>query len=239
MEKRDRQVNGSFKAAAHSGNGTILRTAYRSGDPENGVNAAMSIYDTTGMVSVKAKVEGYDDAMNVLYLLSFLEDIFGTGSRDSFPVECELEYTGEEYYPEAYFYGVNYKAGALDAVGGDYSKISDDAVNNYFMVDKLPLVPGKTVKFMLELHPGQIDWINGSGFELVVPELAAVKIVHSDDVEPSDPSTEPTTPTDPEEPEEDGVVGVSSTSGGCETGTGIFAAVILAGAAILGKMKRK
>ena len=242
VEKRDRQASGSFKAAAHSGNGTILRTAYRSGDPENGVNAAMSIYDTTGTVNVKAKVEGYDDAMDVLYLLSFLADVVGTGSRDAFPVECELTYNGEEYYHEAYFYGVNYKAGALDAVGGDYSKISDDAVNNYFMVDKLPLVPGKTVKFMLELHPGQIDWINGSGFELVVPELAAETIATSDDVTPSDPATDPTTdpttPTDPEEPEDSGEIGVSSTSGGCETGTGIFAAVILAGAAILRRKSR-
>ena len=234
--KQERQASASFRAAAHTGNGTILRTAYRSGDEENGVNSAMSVYDTTGTVSLKAKVEGYDDAIDILYLLSFIEDIVGTGSRDSFPVECELEYTGDEYYPEAYFYGVNYKPGALEAVNNDYSKVSDDAISGYFMVDKLMLVPGKTVKFILELHPGQVDWINGSGFELVVPELTAAKIVDSDDVDSGSSGG-----TDSGSGSGSGgteVIGVGSTSGGCESGIGIFAALILAGAFISGKAER-
>ena len=225
----------SFKAAAHSGNGTIFRTVYRDGDADGGVSSAMNIYDTTGTVSVKAKFNGYED-IDIPYLLGMIREVSKTDSRDAIPVECELTYTGDEYYPEAYFYGIRCKAGAMDTLSGDYSNISDDVVSEYFLVDKLPLVPNKTLKFTIRIYPGEIDWVNGSGFQLVVPELAAN--VNSKDVTPSDPPT-PTEPTDPEEPEDNSEIGVSSTSGGCETGTGIFAAVILAGAAVLGKMKRK
>ncbi len=237
VDKQNRKVNGSFKAAAHTGNGTILRTAYRRGESDGGkegVKSAMSVYDTTGTVNVNAKIEGYDD-VNILYLLELFAEIAAADSSDSIPVECEIEYSGDEYYHEAYFYGVRYKAGALDAVNGDYSKISDDAVKDYFLVDRLPLVPGETVRIIMNLHSGDIDWVNGSGFQLVVPELAADEIIYSDDVD-GGTSDESDSGGDSDS---GGEVGVSSSSGGCETGVGIFAAMILTGALTFRTMKRR
>ena len=190
VNKHNAKVSGAFKAAAHSGNGTIFRTAYRRGDSEGRVSPASTVYDTTGTVSVNAKLDG-EEKIEVPYLLPMLGEMPAVNSRDAIPVECEITYNGNEYYPEAYFYGVRYTPGTLDSVYGN-SIVSDDAVSEYFMVESLPLVPGKTVKFTMSLHPDDVDWENGSGFELVVPELTTAKVVQSD--------------------------GVGSTSGGCESG---------------------
>ena len=236
VNKQNAKASRAFKAAAHSGNGTILRTAYRNGESDGGVNSAMTIYDTTGTVSVKAKIEGYED-VEIMSLLELFAEIAAMDSRDSIPVECELEYKGDEYYHEAYFYGVRYKPGALNAANGDYSKVSDDAVKDYFVVDKLPLVPGSTVKFMMSLHPGDIDWENGSGFQLVVPELAADSGTASDDV---DGGTDSGGDSGSDGKESDsGITVLPSSSGGCDAGAGIFAVMILSGALIFGRMKRR
>ena len=120
---------------------------------------------------------------------------------------------------------------------GDYSKVSDDAVKDYFVVDKLPLVPGSTVKFMMSLHPGDIDWENGSGFQLVVPELAADSGTASDDV---DGGTDSGGDSGSDGKESDsGITVLPSSSGGCDAGAGIFAVMILSGALIFGRMKRR
>ena len=191
---------------------------------------------------MKAKVEGYED-IGILYLLELFAEIAALDSRDSIPVECELEYKGEEYYHEAYFYGVRYKPGALDSANGDFSKISDDAVKDYFMVEKVPLVPGKTVKFVMSLHSGDIDWENGSGFQLVVPELAAYSFMGSNDVDGGSGSGGDTGSEGDSQSEETEsgreITVLPSSSGGCEAGTGIFAVMLLSGALIFRTMKRR
>ena len=242
VNKQNDKASGAFKAAAHSGNGTILRTAYRNGESDGGVHSAMTVYDTTGTLSVKAKVEGYE-GIEILYLLELFAEIAALDSRDSIPVECELEYKGDEYYHEAYFYGVRYKPGALDSANGDFSKISDDAVKDYFMVEKVPLVPGNTVKFVMSLHSGDIDWENGSGFQLVVPELAAYSFMGSNDVDGGSGSGGDTGSDGGSQSEETEsgreITVLPSSSGGCEAGTGIFAVMLLSGALIFRTMKRR
>ncbi|MBQ7192922.1 MAG: hypothetical protein IJR98_00950, partial [Synergistaceae bacterium] len=221
VNKNAAHTSASFKAASHTGNGTILRTAYRSGEADGGnagVKSAATIYDTTGTVSIHAKIED-NEYVELMDFLSLLEEIAAMDSRDYIPVECNIEYKGDEYYHEAYLYGVNYKPGALDALNGDRSKISDDVVANIYCVESLALVPGMNTTFIIKLHPGDVDWVNGSGFELVVPELTASAA--------DDPTPEP-------------VSGVSSSSsGGCGAVTGSLLTMIFAGAMIFRTAKRK
>ena len=195
----------------------------------------MTVYDTTGTLSVKAKVEGYED-IGILYLLELFAEIAALDSRDSIPVECELEYKGDEYYHEAYFYGVRHKPGALDSANGDFSKISDDAVKDYFMVEKVPLVPGNTVKFVMSLHSGDIDWENGSGFQLVVPELAAYSFMESNDVDGGSGSGGDTGSDGGSQSEETEsgreITVLPSSSGGCEAGFTAFALLSVLGLAL-------
>ncbi|MBQ6112987.1 MAG: hypothetical protein IJL10_01865, partial [Synergistaceae bacterium] len=228
--KQNAKASGAFKAAAHSGNGTIFRTTYKSGGggTDGEVKSAATIYDTTGKVSINAKFidedrETFDD-VNLIELLGILEDIaYETESRDYIPIMCELAYSGEEYYPEAYFYGVNYKPGALDAVSGDRSKLTNDAISNRYIAEKLPLVPGKTARFLIHIHPGDVDWLNGTGFDLIVPELVSSGSSSSGGSDGSGEVAE----------------GVSSSSGGCEAVTGSLAMMIFAGAMIFRKARRK
>ena len=232
--KQNAKASGAFKAAAHSGNGTIFRTTYRSGGADSEVKSAATIYDTTGKVSINAKFidedsETFDD-VNLIELLGILEDIaYETESRDYIPIMCELAYSGEEYYPEAYFYGVNYKPGALDAVSGDRSKLTNDSISNRYLAEKLPLVPGKTTRFLIHIHHGDVDWLNGTGFELIVPELVSSGSSSSGG---SDGSGDSGGSGEVAE-------GVSSSSGGCEAVTGSLAMMIFAGAMIFRKARRK
>lgn len=225
-------ASASFKAAAHSGNGTIYRTAYRRGESDGGnagVKSAATLYDTTGTVSIHAKFDDFEN-IELVDFLGFLEDIVATDSRDYIPVECNIEYKGSEYYHEAYLYGINYKPGALDAVSGDRSKVSDDAIGNIYCVKSLALVPGMDFTFTLKIHPGEIDWVNGSGFQLVVPELAGSSNGDGDDSDDD---------YDDDDDYDESVNGVSSSSGGCGAVTGSLVTMIFAGAVILKTAKRK
>ncbi|MBQ6969417.1 MAG: hypothetical protein IJP85_03725, partial [Synergistaceae bacterium] len=232
--KQSAKANGSFKAAAHSGNGTIFRTTYRSGGTGGEVKSATTMYDSTGQVSINTKfIDEYDesfDDVNLVELLGLLEDIaYETESRDYSPLMCEITYTGEEYYPEAYFYGVNYKPGAMDAVSGYRSKLTNDSISRRYLAEKLSLVPGKTTSFLIHIHPGDVDWQNGTGFELIVPELVSSGSSGSGGSDDSGGGS--------------GEVaeGVSSSSGGCEAVTGSLAMMmmIFAGAMIFSKAIRR
>ncbi|MBQ6919838.1 MAG: hypothetical protein IJQ74_05860, partial [Synergistaceae bacterium] len=206
----------------------------RSGGTGGEVKSATTMYDSTGQVSINTKfIDEYDesfDDVNLVELLGLIEDIaYETESRDYIPIMCELAYSGEEYYPEAYFYGVNYKPGALDAVSGDRSKLTNDAISNRYIAEKLPLVPGKTARFLIHIHPGDVDWLNGTGFELIVPELVSSGSSSSGG---SDGSGDSGGSGEVAE-------GVSSSSGGCEAATGSLAMMIFAGAIIFKKARRK
>ncbi|MBQ7267246.1 MAG: hypothetical protein IJR11_02635, partial [Synergistaceae bacterium] len=70
----------------------------------------------------------------------------------------------------------------------------------------------------------EVDWVNGAGFQLVVPELTSVNVLY------------PKSDSDSGE----GSEGVSSSSGGCETVTGSLAMMmIFAGAMIFSKAIRR
>ena len=225
------QANGTFKAAAHSGNGTIFQTAYRSGKSNGGFKTSETVYAAADTVNINSKLLDEEDIyrlgdrargnnIEVLELLGLVEYIASTSSRDYVPLMCEITYNGNESYPEAYFYGVNYNAGALDAVNGDQSKLTESAVRERFLVEQIHLVPGRTETFVMHIHPDEVDWVNGAGFQLVVPELTSVNVLY------------PKSDSDSGE-------GVSSSSGGCGAVTGSLAMMFFAGAMIFKKAKRK
>ncbi|MBQ6919646.1 MAG: hypothetical protein IJQ74_04895 [Synergistaceae bacterium] len=229
--KQTAQANGAFKAAAHSGDGTIFRTTYRSGGTDGEVRSATTIYDTTGKVSINTRFidESRDvfDDVEIIQVFGLIEDIaYVVASHDYIPLMCEVTYTGAEYYPEAYFYGVNYKPGALDAVSGDRSKLTNDSISKRFLAEKLPLVPNKTTRFLIHIHPGEVDWVNGAGFELVVPELVSSNSGSGGSGDSGGGS--------------EYSEGVSTSSGGgCEAVTGSLAMMIFAGAIIFKKARRE
>lgn len=139
----------------------------------------------------------------------------------TYSIVVDITYDGDEYYPEAYLCGYNYKAGAFDS--GDFE------VNHLFMKYKIALVPHETTTVVINLSKEYMDYVNGTGFEIVIPELGeSVRVDTREEGSSEAPSGE-----------DNPITVLPSSSGGCETGTGIFAVMILAGAAILEKMKRK
>ena len=43
----------------------------------------------------------------------------GVSEDASVSIHCTLRYNGDEYYPEAFLYGINFKVGALDNITED------------------------------------------------------------------------------------------------------------------------
>ena len=186
------------------------------------MNSAMSVYDKSGTLEVNVTFDTFEE-IEILYFMSVLAELVDELSPDAFPytipVECSIEYKGSEYYPEVYFYGFNYKPRALASVSGDYSKLSDDAVGDAFLLEDISLVPNTTNVYTIHINPRFIDWRNGAGFEIVVPELSVADV--SEDASGAD---------DESGGDESGgteVIGIGSTSGGCEALSGNMAEVIL------------
>ncbi|MBR4197136.1 MAG: hypothetical protein IKQ95_10595 [Synergistaceae bacterium] len=215
--------------------GAVFRTAYRPGDAGSGnVESAVRVPDKNGKINVNVTFQGYDE-IGILYFLSLLWETVNSTSPDALPytvpVECEVEYNGDEYYPEVYLYGFNYKPGAMDSVNGDESLLSDDAIGEAFLIENISLVPHTRNVYTIHMNPSFMEWRNGVGFEIVVPELSVADV--SEDASGAD---------DDSGGDESGgseVIGIGSTSGGCEAGAGISAALILAGAFIFRKAKEK
>ena len=215
--------------------GAVFRTAYRPGDAGSGnVESAVRVPDKNGKINVNVTFQGYDE-IGILYFLSLLWETINSTSPDALPytvpVECEVEYNGDEYYPEVYLYGFNYKPGAMDSVNGDESLLSDDAIGEAFLIENISLVPNTRNVYTIHMNPSFMEWRNGVGFEIVVPELSVADV--SEDASGAD---------DDSGGDESGgseVIGIGSTSGGCEAGAGISAALILAGAFIFRKAKEK
>ncbi|MBR4197134.1 MAG: hypothetical protein IKQ95_10585 [Synergistaceae bacterium] len=226
----------SFKASATTLNptpkGSVFRTVYRRGEKVAGsedVNSAMSVYDKSGTLEVNVTFDTFED-IEILYFMSVLAELVDSISPDVFPytipVECSVEYNGSEYYPEVYFYGFNYKPGALASVSGDYSLLTDDDVGDSFLIENISLVPNTTNVYTIHINPRFIDWRNGAGFEIVVPELSVADV--------SGDASE----TDDDSGTADEAIGVGSSGGGCEAGVGLFAVLIFAGAVAFRAAKR-
>ena len=239
--------SSSFKASAGTLNptpkGTVFRTAYipgAKGSESGNVNSAMSVYDKSGTLEVNVTFDTFED-IEILYFMSVLAELVDELSPDVFPytipVECSIEYNGTEYYPEVYFYGFNYKPGMLDSVSGDYSKLSDDAVGDAFLIENISLVPNTTNVYTIHINPRFIDWRNGAGFEIVVPELSVADV--SGDSSGTEDDSGSDTSGDGQSGEENPITVLPSSGGGCETGVGILAAVILAGALIFRKTESR
>ena len=222
-------VNASVRASgAMSSRGTIYRAVSRksSGNAEGAVFSSESGLGTISTMSTFGGVNGLD--------LPGLLAVFGEGYSNgvdtetikaeddaTYSIVMDITYDGDEYHPEAYLCGYNYKAGALDS--GDFE------VDHLFLKYKIALVPHETTTVVINLSKEHMDYVNGTGFEIVIPELGeSVRVDTREEGSSEAPSGE-----------DNPITVLPSSSGGCETGTGIFAVMILAGAAILGKMKRK
>ena len=107
-----------------------------------------------------------------------------------------------------------------------------------FLEYKISLVPHTTNTVVVNLSKEYMDYVNGTGFEIVVPELSeSVLIAHNDEFggnesNGTDESGESTV-------NDIGVGGVGSSSGGCEAGAGVLTAILLAITLILKKAECK
>ena len=204
------------------------------------INAASNTLDRTGSISADVKLLGFEsdeapiDTVDFLMVLGLLSEMANVSEDAVAQMEFTVTYDGDEYYPEVYLQGVNFKEGVRDQVAERGYPLQDE-VSSAFAVHKMALIPHTTVNFMLELTPRAIDFRNGAGFEFYVPELAAASVYEeiansqeqedpSVDPEPGvdpDPSTDPETPTS----------NLGSPGGGCDAfGLGLAA---LAGIALL------
>ena len=232
-----KKTRASVKASGVvSPRGTIYRAVSRNASENGGgVFSSEGGSDKISTMSTFGDLEGLD--------LRSLLGVFGEGysngednvetiranDNETYPVVVNIKYEGDEYYPEAYFYGFNYKPGSQN---GDFSE-----VDHSFMQYRMALVPHTTSTLIINVSKEYMDFINGTGFEIVVPELSESATIYtvSDDYEGS--TGDDTGGDDSGESEPIRVL--PSSSGGCETGTGIFAALIFAGALLFRKSGRR
>ena len=91
-------------------------------------------------------------------------------------MEFSVTYNGDEYYPEVYLHGVNFKEGVRDQVSERGYPVRDE-VDSMFAVHRMALVPHTTTHFMMTITPRVIGFENGAGFEFYVPEIAAASVL--------------------------------------------------------------
>ena len=227
--KGKRGITGSSVRASRalSPRGTIYRAV--SGGSGGEVFSSAEGLGTIGVMSTFGETNGLD--------FSDLLQVFGDGlsngsendpltaSEDvSYPIVMEIRYDGEEHYPEAYLCGYNYKAGTqtdhgMVRGGGD--------VDHAFLSYRMALVPHTTTTIVVNLNKSYMDYQNGTGFEIVVPAIAAEsvleEIANSVEITSQDISGD-----GGEEPAEDGNSGesteeVNKSGGGCNALAGSFA----------------
>ena len=212
--RNNSSANASVRASSVlSPRGTIYRAVSRraSGNGGGKVSSSESGY---GMADVSVLFEDEDINENGLLdyvTLQDLLDVFGDGlissngdesaaieaeDNTTYTVLVDIDYNGDEYYPEAYLYGVNYKAGSLDS--------GDAEVSNAYMQYKISLVPHTKSQVVVTLSNEYMDYENGTGFEIVVPSLSGVIYNNEEDYEEYSNGSP--------------VSGTSSSSGGCEAG---------------------
>ncbi len=204
------------------------------------INAASNTLDRTGSISADVRLLGLEesgapiDTVDFLMVLGVLSEWAEVSEDATAQMEFTVTYNGDEYYPEVYLQGVNFKPGVSEQVAERGYPLQDE-IESVFAVHKMALIPHTTVNFPLELTPRAIDFRNGAGFEFYVPELAAASVYEeiansqeqeTDTGDETDPSVDPEPSTDPETPTST----VGSSGGGCDAFG--FGLVALAGIAL-------
>ena len=219
-----RNMTASMRAAAGrstpvlSSRGTIYQavSVSPSENAEGAVYSSTRGLDTLSIMSMFEEREGLDFEELLEVFRKGLSngdddaDVLKAKDDETYSVVIDITYNGDEYYPEAYLCGYNYKNGTLTAGTGE--------VDHAYMDYRISLVPHTTTTVVVNLDKQYLDYINGTGFEIVVPELSG-----------SEPEPEP----EPE-PESDNIIG-SSGGGGCDSGFTALSLGILISALILRK----
>ena len=246
----DVEKKNSTRAAIMAGSvkpehsdGVLFSTLYRKGQGAvNGstVRPAIEIEDREGKIKADIKfadLESDEDNVSFIMLLGLLADSFDISPDKTVTFECSIRYDGDEYYPEAYLNGINLKPGVLEQAGEGFIPSQDDIDSN-FLVHKMALVPHTTTKFMMTLSPRGIEWENGAGFEIYVPEISGASVLEeiANSNEPEDSSEAPEDSETPDTPDgsdkPSGSIPGSSGGGGCTMGFGAFALIVLSGLAL-------
>ncbi|MBQ3394882.1 MAG: hypothetical protein IJG55_00955, partial [Synergistaceae bacterium] len=209
-----------------SSRGTIYQavSVNPSENAEGAVYSSTRGLDTLSIMSMFEEREGLDFRELLEVFRKGLSN--GDGDADvlkaeddtTYPVTIDITYDGDEYYPEAYLCGYNYKNGTLDENGSG-------EVDHSYMDYMISLVPHTTTTVVINLDKQYMDYINGTGFEIVVPALSGSG---------SNPEPEPAPEPDPES---DNIIG-SSGGGGCDSGFTALSLGILISALILRKKSR-
>ena len=174
------------------------------------------------------------DTVDFLILLGVLSEMADVSEDAIAQMEFSVTYDGDEYYPEVYLQGVNFKEGVRDQVEERGYPVGDE-IESMFAVHRMALVPHTTTHFTMTLTPRTIGFKNGAGFEFYVPDIAAASVLEeiaestaeaeatSEDQSGEDQSSEESgteTPT---------IATVGSSGGGCETfGLGLMGLAALA-----------
>ena len=240
-------VSNSAKASSTaprtlSSRGTIYRAVSRkpSGNAEGAVFSAENGLES---ITTNSIFEGID-WLDLLELLAVFGEGFSNGDDDNnvvvaendttYSIIMDITYDGDEYYPEAYLYGVNYKEGSLEYNG-------EGEVENSYMKYRISLVPHTTTTIVLNLSKEYMDYENGTGFEIVVPALSSSYAKNSYNYDDSgDDSGNDSNDDSNDYSDNDNFVSRSKSSGGgCETGAGILPAILLAFMMFSRAMKRR
>ena len=242
IAKQDAKQSGVSSASAGIKDGVLYRSVYRKGSGEKdainsaNVRSAFQAEDSSGKVKVNVRLEGYEE-IEVVYLLGLLAEMAEVSMDTMFPLECQIEYNGDEYYPEVLLTGVNYAPEAFERISEDIGRLSElthNDVTDAFAIQKISLIPHQTVSFMIDISPRNIDWRSGVGFEIIVPELIAPAADNGDDV-PDDNTPDDNVPDDntPDDntPDDNASVRKPASGGGCDSLTGSMMLLCLAGLA--------
>ena len=145
----------------------------------------------------------------------------------TYPVTITIDYNGDVFYPEAYLCGYNYKAGTKE-------------VDHGFLHYKIALIPHSSTTVTINLTKNLMDYENGTGFEIVVPEVAAAsvleEIANSVQITPKTSTGDDTgsdTGSGTGSDTQESSASVGGSGGGCDMFEGSFVLLGLAGLAVL------
>ncbi|MBQ3395937.1 MAG: hypothetical protein IJG55_06375, partial [Synergistaceae bacterium] len=240
ISKEDLEAKAKVKSEIKAGmynpehsDGVLYSAVYAKSQEADGeeVRPAAEIIDRSGSIKVDIAIEGQGsdkdvvDFIEAMWLLAAIADI----SPDTVvQAECTVTYDGDEFYPEVYLNGCNLKPGVIDQVAERDYPVQEE-IESMFSTHRFSLVPHSTVTFMMNLKPEAINFLNGAGFEIYVPELHAASVLAEIAESKSSESETPggDTPSDRPDTPEDSSPG--SSGGGCEMGFGALTLIALSG----------
>ena len=240
ISKEDLEAKAKVKSEIKAGtykpehsDGVLYSTVYAKAQEADGeeVRPAAEIIDRSGSIKVDIAIDGQGsnedvvDFIEAMWRLAAIADI----SPDTVvQAECTVTYDGDEFYPEVYLNGCNLKPGTLDQVAErDYPV--EEEIESMFSTHRFSLVPHSTVTFMLNIKPEKINFLNGAGFEIYVPELHAASVLAEIAESKSSESETPGGDTPSDRPDTPEVSSPGSSGGGCEMGFGALTLIGLAG----------